>query len=392
MDNRIKVLFVSDLVAPTGFAKVSHSIIKFLPQDKYEIHGLGVNYRGDPHNYGFPIYPAGMGGRVYGEDRLVQLLQGIKFDIVYILNDAWIVNVYLNAIKEAKLEHMPKIVVYFPVDSEYHDPEWYKNFDIVSKAVTYTNYARNVVNDDTCAPKLKLSIIPHGIDKSVFYKKFVVRKDAKLTLFGDTPNAHKFIFLNANRNQPRKRLDITMEGFKLFSAGKDDVALYMHCGVRDAHIDVPRLAIRLGIDSKLILTSLRPGIQTVPEDVLNTIYNACDVGLNTSLGEGWGLTSIEHAVTGAPQIVPNHSACAEIFGGCGVMVPPKLGFTFDHSMTVGQLVDPIDVASAMEKVYSNKEYYNEVSQSAMEKFLSEKYSWEHISHMWDEVFTEVINN
>lgn len=270
--DKVKVLFVSDLVAPTGFAKVSHSIIKYLPQDKYEVHGLGVNYRGDPHSYGFPIYPAGMGGRVYGEDRLVQLLQTMKFDLLYILNDAWIVNVYLNAIKEAKLEKLPKIVVYFPIDSDYHDPEWYKNFDIVTTAVTYTNFAKNVVNDESCAPNLKLSIIPHGVDTSVFYKKFVTREDAKETLFGNTPNVNKFIFLNANRNQPRKRLDVTMEAFKLFSAGKDDVALYMHCGTRDAHIDVPRLAIRLGIDAKLILTSLKPGIQTVPEDVLNTIW------------------------------------------------------------------------------------------------------------------------
>lgn len=286
MDKRIKVLFVSDLVAPTGFARVSHSIIENLPKDKYDIHGLGVNYRGDPHNYGFPIYPAGLTGRVYGEDRLVALLQSMKFDLVYILNDAWIVNTYLTAIKEANLQTLPKIVVYFPVDSEYHDPTWYKNFDIVSVAVTYTEFGKIVVNDDSCAPNLKVRILPHGVTTGTFYKKFVNRKDAKKLLFGDSTNSDRFIFLNANRNQPRKRLEISMEAFKLFSSDKDDVALYMHCGVRDAHLDIARLSIRLGIDSKLILTSMRPGIQTVPEEVLNNIYNACDVGLNTGLGEG----------------------------------------------------------------------------------------------------------
>jgi glycosyltransferase involved in cell wall biosynthesis len=385
--SKLKGLFVSDLVAPTGFARVSHNIINNLPKEDYEIEGLGVNYRGDPHGYNFPIFPAALGGRVYGEDRLVQLLSTNNYDFIFILNDSWIVNTYLTAIKEAKLEKLPKIIVYFPVDSEFHDPSWYKNFDIVTTAVTYTKFGQQVVNDDTCVEKLDLEIIPHGVDKR-FYKKFTNRVDAKEFLFGKTPNREKFIFLNANRNQPRKRLDITMEAFKLFSEDKNDVALYMHCGVRDAHIDVARLAVRLGIDSKLILTSLRPGIQTVPDETLNVIYNACEVGINTGLGEGWGLTSVEHAVTGAPQIVPNHSACAEIFNGVGELVKPKLNFTFDHSMTVGKLVDPVDVATSMNKLYSDKALYEESSSKSIAKFSQDEYSWEHIATIWDKVFKD----
>ena len=45
-------------------------------------------------------------------------------------------------------------------------------------------------------------------------------------------------------------------------------------------------------------------------DELNVLYNACDVGLNTSEGEGFGLIALEHAAAGAAQVVPRHSACA----------------------------------------------------------------------------------
>jgi glycosyltransferase involved in cell wall biosynthesis len=37
------------------------------------------------------------------------------------------------------------------------------------------------------------------------------------------------------------------------------------------------------------------------------------VGVQTSQGEGWGLTTHEGFAVGRPQIVPNHSACAELW-------------------------------------------------------------------------------
>jgi len=43
MKDKIKVLWISDAVAATGFARVAHSIINELPEN-YEIHHLGINY------------------------------------------------------------------------------------------------------------------------------------------------------------------------------------------------------------------------------------------------------------------------------------------------------------------------------------------------------------
>ena len=280
-----KVLVCGDLVTPTGFARVLHSILEYLKED-YDVVGLGVNYRGDPHSYPYPIYPAGVGGHPFGEDRLVTILNNTKFDLLYIINDAWIIAKYLEDIKRHVTAPLPKIVVYFPVDSMCHDREWYSNFYMVSKAVTYTQFGVDVVNNPLCAPGLHLDIIPHGVDSRIFYKKFTNRKDAKQLLVGSNKDPNSFVLLSANRNQPRKKLDVTMEGFKLFAEGKNDVLLHMHCGARDAHIDVPKLSIRLGIDNKLVLTNLNSGVQQVPVEMLNDIYNGADVGLNTSLGEG----------------------------------------------------------------------------------------------------------
>jgi glycosyltransferase involved in cell wall biosynthesis len=241
------------------------------------------------------------------------------------------------------------------------------------------------------APELasKLLVIPHGVDSDVFYKLEGTRAEFRRNLFGPDNNLEdKFIILSASRNQPRKRLDITMRGFKIFAKDKPDVRLYMHCGVVDASIHVAKEAVRLGIDEKLIISNLNYGPQQVPLERLNMIYNACDVGINTSMGEGWGLPIVEHAVTGAPQIVPNHSACAELYGDCGLLVPTVTHYTFDTIMTVGMLVSPEDVAIQMENIYQNKDLYAKLSTAGVEKFTRPEYQWNHISSRWLGVFRE----
>ncbi len=395
MEKKLEVLWLSDLVVPTGFSKVSHSIIKYM-QDKANITGLGVNYYGDPHPYTFPIYPTHPHKNdVYGIKRLAAFAKK-HWDVIFILNDVWVIDAYLEAIKEYFKEDMPEIVVYFPVDAEDHHPAWYRNFDIVTKAVAYTEFGKRVALKACPEIADKLTVIPHGVDKDIFYRLDEDREKAKLMARKRIFSGHEeledtFIFLSANRNQPRKKLDLTMEGFSLFSKDKpDNVRLYMHCGMIDNSIDVGELANRFGLGARLIVTSLVRGVQTVPEEQLNHIYNASDVGLNTSLGEGWGLTSIEHAITGAPQIVPNHSACAELYGDCGLLVNAQTPWRFDNIMTVGRVVTPEGVAQAMELLYTNKDLYNKLSKKGLEKFSSETYNWKNISDKWFELFTEAM--
>ena len=89
------------------------------------------------------------------------------------------------------------------------------------------------------------------------------------------------------RNQPRKRIDIAFKAFGLFSRGKDDVKYYHHGGIKDAGIDVVKMAHRCGITEKLILTSRNLSPQNyVSDEVLNKIYNIGDIGLNTCYAPG----------------------------------------------------------------------------------------------------------
>jgi len=389
VSKRKKILWVSDGVILTGFGRVAHSIIGNLPNNRYEIHHLAVNYYGDPHNYKHKIYPAALRGDVYGLNRIPEFAN-LDFDLIFIFNDAWIINEYLIKIKE-HFKKIPPIVVYFPVDGRNHDPKWYLNFDLVTIPVVYTQFGYDVAKK--VYPEGDYKIIYHGVDSDTFYKTKTSRSRIKKELYPKNPEIYEdsFIVLNANRNQPRKRIDMSIKGFALFVEGRPkNIKYYHHAGTQDAGWDVIKLCKSLDIEDRLILTSTVNIIPGVSDERMNHVYNACDVGINTSTGEGWGLTSFEHAATKAAQVVPNHSACAEIWPGNAEMLDIHFSLTNEKILTEGQFVSPDDLADALEKLYEDPKYLKEMSEKAYKFVKQEKYTWKAVGKQWDELFTEVL--
>jgi len=414
---KIKLFAIGDGVKETGFSRVMHSIFRNLPKNKYEIHHLAINYNGDPHNEDWFIYPARLGGDLYGLNRIENLVEQLKPDLIFCLNDLWVLKVYVEKVLKNYLGKIP-IIFYTPIDAGPIQENWLEGINGINRLCVYTKFAEMevkkalnaaIIGDDGNLILDKeipaLTIIPHGVDTEVFFKFESVygkngnivetgRQRAKRELYPSRPDFTKdsFIVLNANRNQPRKRIDITMKGFALFAENKPKtVKLYLHMGVEDAGWNVLHLAKRLGIDDKLILTTTNNSMPNVPDSRLNHIYNACDVGLNTSVGEGWGLVSFEHAATGAAQVVPNHSALTELWTGKAEMLEPVMDVTNTGVLTDGKLVTPESVAESLEKLYQDKKYLAEMSEKAYKNVKQDKYNWKQIAKIWDTLFEEVLN-
>ena len=108
----------------------------------------------------------------------------------------------------------------------------------------------------------------------------------------------------------RKRLDITLKGFAQFAEGKpENVFIYLHQTSTDDYTNqrMRRLVVSFGLEKRVLINVLNVNGESLTEQQINLLYNACDVGINTSMGEGWGLISFEHGATGAAQIVPAHT-------------------------------------------------------------------------------------
>jgi glycosyltransferase involved in cell wall biosynthesis len=401
-----RLLVAGDGSGITGFSRVIRSILEPLSSG-FQIHHLAVGYFGDPHGYPWPLYPAVIGGDDFGVKRVRNLAEVLKPDLIFLVSTFETVGNYLEELRP--LRAGAKVVAYCPVESGPIDPGVVARLAGLSKLVLYTRSAKQIFLDALARSALpqpqaaRLAdpcVVPHGVDTTHFYPMSPgsagpaeARRAAKRQLFGDDEElCNSFIVLNANRNQPRKRIDVTMKGFAIFAAGKpNNVRLYLHMGIQDMGWNVITLAERYGITDRLILTNRSMTIPAVPDAELNLIYNACDVGLNTCSSEGWGLVSFEHGATRAAQILPRQAALEELWSGQAEMLEPALCVTEPGSLTDSYLITPEEVAKKLERLYRDPAYLDSLAALALVNARRPEYRWENIANRWGEVFSEVLN-
>ena len=376
-----KILWYGDACSNTGFGRVTHSVLEHLTKE-HEVCVLGINYTGDPHEHPYKIYPACAGGSQdrFGVSRIPEILHKERPDVVICLNDIWIVNQFWERCQFLKDDLKFKFIAYFPVDSERYYPDMLQNMPFWDLAITFTiNCAHRILSHKINIPRL--GVLPHGVDSDRFYptSKEEARQELGLPL-------DKFIVFNGNRNQPRKRIDLTIQAFAEFAVDKPDTMLYLHMGAKDLGWDVMPLFHRemtkRGLDDKhrLILTSPNMNYMDAPPDsLLNTIYNACDVGLNTADGEGWGLVSFENASCRKPQVVPNHTACKDIWEGAAQLADIAT-WVVDKDLGVERgLVDVSHTAQLLTELYEDKSIYAEVADACYAVTQRPEYRWESVA-------------
>jgi glycosyltransferase involved in cell wall biosynthesis len=243
-----------------------------------------------------------------------------------------------------------------------------------------------------------LEVIPHGVDTERFYplgdddgdtptRRLEARRAMK---FDDAEHLNAFIVLNANRNMPRKRIDLTMQGFAEFAQDKPaNVKLYLHMATEDTGWNVAILAKRYGIFDRLMMTRADNVRPQFADEQLNLLYNACDVGITTTTGEGWGMVSFEHAATRAAQIIPRHTSLAQLWDGAAEFIEPAFKLTYPGNLTDGHIVTPNAVAAALERVYRDRHYREALAQAAYRNATRPELNWSAIAARWKHLFSEV---
>jgi glycosyltransferase involved in cell wall biosynthesis len=397
------ILIIGDAVAPTGFARVIRSIFEPLHED-FQLHQLATRYDGGPHDYPWKLYAAAKGKSVYGYDQIVPLVEQVKPAIVFLLYDIPFQVRYIRELRKASPRS--KIVVYSPVEAGPIAPEILQGLHGVSRYVLYTDYGRREISRSLELVRAQfpdfqfpvLEVIPHGVASDRFYplgddsgdvpaRRLKARRAMKLD---DAEHLEAFIVLNANRNMPRKRIDLTMQGFAQFARGKPaNVKLYLHMATEDSGWNVLILARRYGIFERLIMTQADNSRPTFSDEQLNLLYNACDVGITTTTGEGWGMVSFEHAATRAAQVVPRHTSLADLWAGAAEFVEPVAKLTYPGNLTEGHIVSAEGVAAALQHLYENREHRNRMAEAAYKNAARPELRWSSIAAQWKSLFEEV---
>jgi D-inositol-3-phosphate glycosyltransferase len=393
---RPKILIIGDAVAPTGFARVIRSIFEPL-REHYELHQLATRYNGDAHDYPWKLYPAAKGGNQYGYDQVAPLVDQIQPAIVFLLYDIVFQPPFLESVRKAKWQ--PKIVFYSPVEAGPIAPEILQRLGGLSRYVVFTEYGRREIESALQGARENnpafqfpaLEIIPHGVATEKFFPlpdKGEARDRMRL---GGEEHRSAFIVLNANRNMPRKRIDLTMEGFALFAKDKPaNVNLYLHMATEDTGWNVLILAKRYGIFDRLIMTQADNSRPTFSDEQLNFLYNACDVGINTTTGEGWGMPSFEHAATRAAQIVPRHTSLADLWKDAAEFIEPVMTLTYPGNLTHAHIVTPEGVAGALQRLYEDRAHREALEDAAHRNANRPEFNWTTIATQWRQLFEEML--
>lgn len=386
-----KILWYGDILSNTGFARVTHSILEHL-SNTHEVVAYGINYNGDPHNLPFKVYPAAAQNPSdrFGIGRLPQIVEKEKPDFIICLNDIWIVNQVWERVHLLKDSLKFKFIAYFPVDSAYYVSsmlQYIKDWDF---AITFTVEQAQRLITQGVQPRL-LGVVPHGLDQGKFFP--MPREEARKAL--RLPD-DKFIVLNANRNQPRKQIDLTIKAFVEFAVDKPDALLYLHMSEKDLGWDVRAIfdteMKRRGLssDSRMIMTTANIDYTNAPPDeLLNTIYNACDVGINTANGEGWGLVPFEHASCKKPLVLPNHTSFSDIWKGSALLADVA-AWIYDKDLGVERgIVDVLDAAAKLTKLYTDKQFYNDIAESCYKVTQNPAYRWDRIAEAFNKAMEEL---
>ena len=392
MAKKPKLLWCGDIAAKTGFARVTENVLPYLSK-KFNIVVLAHNWWGDPTplQKKYKMYPSSNRFQTapFGEDRIREVVQLEKPDLVFTINDMWIINEQYRRIQDFHKDKKFKFVGYAPMDSYGWIGCLSDTANDWDGVISYTQFgAYEFIQGGITKP---IAVVPHGVTPGQFFPMNKAEARRKLNIKEDI-----FVVFNGNRNQFRKRIDITIAAFAKFARDKPDTQLYLHMGKKDQGWDIMHLFDRemkrnkLDPNNRIILTADVDGPPSVELEMLNTIYNAADVGVNTCKGEGWGLVSFEQAACAVAQVVPGHTSCKEIFEGYGQLIRCD---HIDTDTNFGREMpcpSTEHLAEILTDLYNNPVKLEATSELCYQRALEKQFTWEVIGSQFAGIFEDAI--
>jgi glycosyltransferase involved in cell wall biosynthesis len=348
------VLISTHIDQTTGYSKVAHNLLKQASTLSPRVKLFHYGFQRHPNAPGHRKAPAGVNQydaaanedpkeEGFGFNKIHDYLEMVGPDVVMIYNDPLIIHKFVEAMKHDKKTSTYKLWVY--VDQVYDgiaQPLMTTIRTHADRVYCFTEIWKQKFLSYGDFPDVR--ILEHAADSTTFSP---LADDARLMFrksLGIPANA--VVFLNANRNSQRKRLDLTLAGFARVLKSNPNAYLIIATNINPqagAYYDIPtifqREAARVGLDqmavSHLVLIDTSPP-NVVGDEGINQLYNAADLGINTSDGEGFGLCQLEHMLTGAPQVVTDIGSFRTFLDETtAVFIPPGDDVYFPGAMPLG---------------------------------------------------------
>lgn len=317
-NGKIKILAAGDSPTQfTGFSEVMRNILGEFVLRGAEVHIWGIGFDGTGYQR-FPQFTLFPGREPYHKNlgRFLQILAEGDYTHVWLLNDLNFFSAtnFPAQLRQVCAQKKIRSLIYFPVDAAL-EPDWCEILSRVDMGVAYTKFAVEQVRKADC--RIPLEVLPHGVDTGKF-KPLPDRKAIlKEFVSKPTPNSTRqfadekdFLILNVNKNEWRKdpfaSLQILAELKRIGVPAKMLLRMEPHSGMAGISLEPAGEQLGLKVDEDWV------HIQQVAPEFMPQLYNAADLYLTTTRGEGWGLGITEALGCGCPVAMPCHSVMGEI--------------------------------------------------------------------------------
>ena len=260
-----------------------------------------------------------------------------KPDVTIIYNDPVVIQNYLKHIGDHK------VVLYVDLVSNNINHRLWNIFDhpSVVGVMVFSECWIKDIRKYGC--KVPVRVISHSVET-----KYV---ENSRQLAGLSEFSREIIFLNMNRNTPRKRLDVYAIAAARFVAKHPTANVKFFANSNhEEKFDLHSIAIRemltLGIPTEKLeenMNKIMVNRTFLSDERVNLLYNACDVIVNVASGEGFGLCCVEAASLGKPAIVSNVGGQGEYFDeNSAYKLEPKAWISVDDRDGIGGIEGIID--------------------------------------------------
>lgn len=297
----------------TGYGVATNLTARLLTEAGHEVFvSTFQGHAGLPVVFGgVPLLPPGVDR--YGNDVLEHYVRQFKPDALALLHDIFV-------IRPEILERIPA-AAWTPVDQAPVPPEHLPHLRACRYQMAYSRFGEREMRKAGLDPLY----VPLAFDEDVYQP--MDRHEARQKA-GVDDAAFYAVFVGTNLDIPsRKSVDRVLKAWARFVETRPDAVLYMHTNQTDADggFDLNVLAEHYGILPRNLrlaeVYALRCGRYT--PTAMATLYNAADVLLAPSRGEGFGLPALEAQACGCPVVVSGFSSQPELcFGGYTIPVDP----------------------------------------------------------------------
>jgi hypothetical protein len=292
---------------PSGYGQQSAQVVRRLKRDGHEVavmsnYGAAVQMEW----HGIPVFPDGL--KQYSVDLFPQTLKmwgGISIGLF----DAWPMVGVSDALKQLNLAW------WVPVD---HDPVPPGVIEFFSKtgahAIAMTKFGKTQLLK-AGMPEAMVTYVPHAIDTKLFDDQGKASRAAMQV----PEHAHLIGIFAANRGRlpVRKAFGPNLDALVQHLKKHEDAYAYLHTeplGLSDGMNLVRYLQLLDAPMDRFRWPDALAFRNGIPNEALPHLYSACDVVLATSMGEGFGVPTVEAQSCGTPVVISRFAGSEELAG------------------------------------------------------------------------------